>query len=174
MHIACTSVELKSNNIGYFPVSAYITIDPKKPPTSLETFYSDIQKVGCPDLIIQGEIDEESERGLSWATVKLISEGFYISLIVNADTKIPHIVVHKHIYITNLSSIKANRGLLGAAEAKDIVLIEEVSGAKILAVKTILLNNNCKAKIMILSSTLAENEIISNNEFWTIHKYYRS
>uniref|UniRef100_A0A6M3JIR2 Uncharacterized protein n=1 Tax=viral metagenome TaxID=1070528 RepID=A0A6M3JIR2_9ZZZZ len=166
MDIRCkTNLKPIWTTVGFLPISLLIEVDPSYPPISLENMYINIRESGCRDIIIVGNIDSGSCLVLSWLTVKLISEGFFITLVLNMGGVIPNIIVHKHVFKATLETIVKLKGQFESLTEKTIVIIQEGEIKKLLSAITILRRGKCKSRIMFDESLVDKNLLIEGGVF---------
>jgi len=160
-----------NNGLGILPVSVFVQLISKN--INIDDIYNEISKHQCDDIIFFGNIIE-NETTLKWVCSRLISEGTFISLVLNHNILV-NIPSNKVICFLNYNSYtkeeRRNTKLNHYTENDMLILYGEFNIDNLNRILKILKNIEFKGKVYIKYKDYYETKEILNSGIDYIYLY---
>jgi len=150
------------------PVSLFLYLNSDGITKPLEDIYESVKSSGVTDILFYGDFSEVTT--LNWLTVKLLSEGYFVSAIMKAQDEAVQILYSSRIIITLCLSDLKDLDISGLTE-NDYIIINENSVSKILAVISRLEGLNIQIGRLYFNSMLLSREDALNDKLFEIFPY---
>ena len=150
---------LFNEGLGFFPVSMFVCLDGNE---TIGDIYTRITRTEIHDVIFCKEVGKTMNYNiLEWVVPRLLSELYFVSLIVTLPNKIPDLVVGRLIVKSDFLYIKKLVNRLKVLSENDILLLSMNNIDELRTSKDLLIKNKLKCRLMFNSSLLSDDSVIN-------------